>query len=394
MSRRLITIAAIMASSMWAPLFVVPPIDDILINALGLSHLQTSILFSGPILMLCLAAIPAGNLADRVGIKRIAGIGSIIIVIGAVMRGFAHDFTFLLIATLVYGLGIGCTFPNLPKLVRHCTPREQALFYIGVLVSAVLLAGGIALSITLPVIYPLTHTYSGVFFIWSIPSFIAMVLWWVFITEPPCEVPRSMIKGPIPAPKGIRPVLKNRNMWLISMTFFLHLFFLYTWTLILPGFFLYKGSSTTLSGVIPSMMFWVGIPTVIIIPWFTMKLNIQRKLFVWIPSLALIFCSWAIMDVSLFLSWFLMVLAGIATTLRFITILTMPVEVMPPEQAGTVSGVNISIAYTGALVGPLVAGVILNSGQNYNTIYWILVAVSAATVVMGLLLPYIEFKQE
>jgi cyanate permease len=75
------------------------------------------------------------------GIKRIACIGAIIIVIGVAIRDFSHDFTLLLIATMIYGLRIGWTFPNLPKLVGCCSPRERSLFFVEILSAGVVLSG-------------------------------------------------------------------------------------------------------------------------------------------------------------------------------------------------------------------------------------------------------------
>lgn len=395
MSRSVLTIAIVMAFSMWAPLFVVPPIEKILTQALSLSSIQVSILFSGPVLMLCIAALPAGNLADKVGIKKIAGIGAIIIVIGVAMRGFSHDFVFLLISTMIYGLGIGWTFPNLPKLVRHCSPKEQTLLYMGIFAAGVVLAGAITLSITVPFVYPVTHTYNGVFFIYTLPPLVAAFLWWLFIKEPPCQAPSNFKKTNGGFFQSISTVLKNKNIWLISIVFLLHNFFLYTWTGLLPGYFTQKGATADISGLITSVIFFVGIPTVTLLPWYSMKTNIQRKLFIWIPSLLLIFASWAIISISLFWDWFLMILVGITTTIRFITIMIMPAEILPPEQAGTASGINISIAYIGALIGPLISGIILNgNSQAYSTIFYILMGISAATAVIGFFLPAIASKKQ
>jgi cyanate permease len=70
MQRSVLAVAMIMGFSGWAPLFVVPPVEDILIQALSLSRIRASILFSGPVLMLSIAALPAGRQADKAGIKK------------------------------------------------------------------------------------------------------------------------------------------------------------------------------------------------------------------------------------------------------------------------------------------------------------------------------------
>jgi MFS family permease len=90
-----------------------------------------------------------------------------------------------------------------------------------------------------------------------------------------------------------------------------------------------------------------------------------------------------------------MILLGIAATIRFITVMIMPAEILPPERAGTASGVNISVAYIGALIGPLVTGIILTgNSQDFSTIFYILMGTSAATTVIALLLPGISSKKQ
>ena len=109
--------AWLMAFAMWAPAFCVPPMEHILKEELLLTHAQASWLFSASWLMIAIVAIPAGLITDRIGVRKAAGIGIIIIVIGTLLRGMATSASSLLAFTFIYGFGLGWTFPNLPKLV-------------------------------------------------------------------------------------------------------------------------------------------------------------------------------------------------------------------------------------------------------------------------------------
>jgi len=81
----IIIIAIVLNFCTWAFLFVTPPMGTILSANLHISHFQTSLLFSAPILMIAIVAIPAGIIADRIGLKRAIGIGAIVACIGAVL---------------------------------------------------------------------------------------------------------------------------------------------------------------------------------------------------------------------------------------------------------------------------------------------------------------------
>ena len=56
--------------------------EQLLKEQLQLTHAQTSFLYTGPIAMLVIMAIPGGLIGDRIGARKAAGIGVIIIVIG------------------------------------------------------------------------------------------------------------------------------------------------------------------------------------------------------------------------------------------------------------------------------------------------------------------------
>ena len=67
---------------MFIPLFSVPPIMHIIKEELLLSHAQVGLIFSVPIIIIATIAIPSGALADKIGIRKVAGIGIIIIIVG------------------------------------------------------------------------------------------------------------------------------------------------------------------------------------------------------------------------------------------------------------------------------------------------------------------------
>jgi CP family cyanate transporter-like MFS transporter len=178
-----------MAFGMWLPLTVVPVVADIIEQQYSIPHTLTGLLFSAPVAMLSLTAIPGGFLADKIGIKKAVGIGIVILASGSALRGLSSNFPTLLVFTLIYGLGLGLCFPNLPKLARHCTPRERSNITVGMFTSAILISGALSLAIIRPVIYPITHSYQGVFFISSIPAILVALLWWTFIHDPPVKAP-------------------------------------------------------------------------------------------------------------------------------------------------------------------------------------------------------------
>ncbi len=99
--------ACLLGFALMTPMFIVPPMEHILREELLLTHAQTGLLFSIPIIMVVALAIPGGIVADRIGIRKAAGIGAILIAVGSTLRGNATDFNTLLGFTFVYGAGFG-----------------------------------------------------------------------------------------------------------------------------------------------------------------------------------------------------------------------------------------------------------------------------------------------
>lgn len=380
---KVLGIAIWIAFSMWAPLLAVPPIEHILIKTMNLTHTQVSWLYGGPILMMSLLAIPGGFLADSIGVKRTAGIGCTIIVIGNLLKGTAADYGQLLAYTLIYGVGLGLSFPNLPKLVAHCTPHERAHATMSIFTAGVLVSGGLSLAITLPVVYPIMQSYQGVFLIWSVPAFTATILWWFFIKEPPCGA------DPLTAGSDLRmvgKVLKKKVLWLLSAVFVLHNFFLYSWAGWITLFLVTKSASPGLAALIGSITLWMGIPSVLLATIASTKLG-RRKPLLWAPGILMAVAALLAPYVDLRNSWLLMALVGACTTTRFTTILSLPIEIMPKEETGTASGLVMSVGYLGALLGPLICGRILDATNSFHLVFLVLTGVSALTSVLALALP-------
>ncbi len=376
--------AWLLAFAISTPMFCVPPIEHILKEELLLTHAQTSLLFSAPLLMMVAIAIPSGLIADRIGVRKAAGIGIIIIVVGAILRGTATSYSSLLAFTFIYGVGYGLSLPNLPKLVSAWVTKEKAGMATGIFMTGLMIGTAVPLAITMPLVFPVTNSFQGVFLIWSIPSVIAAILWWILVREPPrnsvYDKPVSRYKTPLPQ------ILRDKSLWLLSIIYLLHNFFLYSWLSWAPALMMLKGATPEQAGLITSTTPWIAIPTVFLMPRLAYKLGL-RKPFLWVPSIIIALLAWGAIYVNLSLSWLLMALMGVATSTRFTIILALPIEMRPDEEVGTASGLVLSVGYAGGIVGPLIGGRILDLTGSLDLFLLILTGISIATAVVAFMLP-------
>ena len=376
--------AILLAFAMYIPMFCLPPMEHILKEELALTHAQTSLLYTAPILMVAIIAIPAGFITDRIGIRKAAGIGAIIIALGSILRGTATDPSGLLAFTFIYGIGLGWSFPSLPKLVSAWTHREKAGTITGIYSSGLYAGPALAVAITMPLVFPITNTFQGTFLIWSIPSIAAAILWWILVKDPPQNGNNADQISSGNAP--LRRILKNKNLWLLSTFNFLYAFFYYNWIGWAPALLMLKGATPSLAGVITSITLWVGIPAVFLIPRLSNRLGV-RKPFLWASAITLALASYGALSVSLPLSWVLMIAVGLADCAMLITVLTLPIELVPKEEVGAASGLVLSIGHIGGVIGPLIGGRILDLTGNLDLSLIVLTGVTVAAAFIALRLP-------
>lgn len=379
----MLSIAFLLVFAMSVPMFCVPPMEHIIKEKLLLSHAQTSLLFTAPLIGMAALAIPGGMLADRIGIKKAAGIGTIIIAIGTVLRGITNDYATILAFTLIVGVGSALIFPNLPKLVSQLVPRNRFGAATGIYAAATSVSNAIAVSITLPLIFPITGTFQGTFLIWSIPAIIAVIVWWTLAKDPLSANthPEESVQSRVP----FREILRNRSLWLVAILFFLHNIFFTNWIGWAPTLMQEKGATAEVAALIASVTMWIAIPTVIFMPRLSDRLGL-RKPFLWVSSSLLALASFWAIHVSVPLSWLIMALVGLSSYSRFVTVMVLQAEILP-KQVGLASGFILSIGFTGGVIGTWIGGYTLDVTGSLNLSLLILMGISIATAIIALNIP-------
>lgn len=379
--------AWLLGFAMYTPTLCIPPIAHIIKEEMGVSHASVGFLFVVPITVLILVATPAGLLADRLGTQKAVLIGSVVMAVGSLMRVASASFATLLLFTAIYGIGFSLIFPNLPKLVGLWFPREKVGLATGVYATGITTAGAVALAATLPLVYPLTESIQGTFFFWSIPAVLASILWWAVARDPsPPDRPDASSQSTTLSAKTSYSLWKDRNMWLIALLLFFNDVHFYTWSGWSPALFMRKGASPELAALIASFRGWVGLPIIFLMPWASYRVGL-RKPFLWGSGIALALASWGALYISVPMGWPLMALVGIATSGTFSMILALPLELLPKETAGTASGIVLAIGYLGGLLGPWIAGYIVDITGSLDLALIMLLCTGLLWAVNGFLLP-------
>lgn len=380
----------LMGFGMEAPLFSTPPMLHIIREELSLTNAEVALVFAIPLIILAALAIPCGTLADRVGARRVIGIGILVIIAGSFLRGVATDFATLLAFTCLYGVGFALVYPILPKVVGTWFPPEKIGLATGIYATGIITSAALVMAISLPVVFPVTNTFQGVFYIWTIPAVVAAISWWIIVRDSPrANVPSQQVDLKPIELKEVRPhytIWTNKTLWLVAILFACHNFIFYTGVNWIPQFMMVKGASQELAALITSAITWAALPIVFLAPWASDKLGL-RKLFLWASFAILIFTLLGIIYAPLSLGWLLTVFFGIATGVQFSIILVLAAELVPPEGVGRASGMILSIGYIGGLIGPWLAGYIMDITGNLNVSFIVLLGIAAIATCLSFILP-------
>ncbi|MFC1869582.1 CynX/NimT family MFS transporter [Thermodesulfobacteriota bacterium] len=377
--------AWVLCFAMFSRVLCLPPIGNIVKDALFLSHSKVGLIFSLPVAILAVTSIASGILGDRIGARRWAGIGAIVMALGSFLTGAATGFWSLFWFTCIFGIGLSMTFTNLPKLMGIWFPPEKVGMATGIYVTGVAIGASVALAITLSVIYPLTDSFRGTFYIWSFPLAFGAVLWWLVVKERPSIPSDTQGEEASGRTKPSYSVWKNRSLWLLAFVICFQNIQFYTWTGWTPQLMRMKGASPEVAALMVSVMSGVSIPCMFLIPWAAHRVGLVKP-FIWLAPVGLIIAAWAAVYIPLSLAWPLMIFLGIVLA-SFPLLLALPVDLVPEECVGTATGMVLSIGYVGALVGPWLAGYLLDVTGSLNPALVVLMVAGIVHTAFGMLLP-------
>jgi MFS transporter, ACS family, glucarate transporter len=256
---------------------------------LHLTQIQLGYVFSAFMIGYALFQVPAGALGDRFGPRLVLTVaatmwGLTTLMTGALpgrVGGAAATLAVLLAVRFVLGVAEAATYPVAASTVGVWMPASERAF------SNSLVIAGMALgSAFVPPLMSRLMVASGwrtIFYVTSGLGFLIAALWWWYARDNPAQHPgvnqrerRAIAGDPGPAPTGIGartvarrhviywPLLRNRNMALISASYFLDSYVL---TMFVFWFYLYlvdeRQFSILKSGIYSSLP-WIA--ALIVVP--------------------------------------------------------------------------------------------------------------------------------
>ncbi len=366
----------------------VGPLAPFLKEGLNLTSSQTGLFMSAAAFGYALTLIPAGWLADRIGIRWLLLIGEVTGGVFIAGMFLATTFTQGLITMGLAGMGMGFLMPSTTKAILVWFPVRERATAMGFKQTAVNV-GGIITATTLPAVALAFGWHYGFLGIGLVAMLIGIVSF-ILYRQPPEDDDPIVAEGAIPvrAKVSVWDVLKGRDIWLLvsagvclmvvefsAMAYFvLYLKEALLFAVVTAGFFLAileagGAFGKPLSGLISDRLFHGD----------------RKGIYVSMCCIAFAACmifsllqqgspSWLLVPLCLVFG-----LVGIGWGGLHLTLIG---EFAGRELAGTVTAVNSTFAMIGNIAGPPAFGLIVDATGSYRPAWQFLAVMAILAAVL------------
>lgn len=372
----------------WMSLYMVrmgmSPLLVPIMDEFNLSYARAGLLSSAIFWAYTCMQIPSGYMGDRWGRKRFLILGTLCWSILCFFTGFVNSFVLLFVIRFLTGMAQGTFFGNDRPIIAAYTPLEKMGRGQGI--SAMGMGLGMGFGILLAGQIAESWGWRSVFFLYSIPSFVAFL----FILK--------IIRDPEPAlGKAVRlekthfsMAFKSGDLWMLYLACFSVMYMLWllgTWS---PAIFLELGvGSIASAGVYAAVLGFIGVPALLIsgaISDRMKKKGQNRKYHLMVCLLimsVLAFLMGLGLDLGFGSAWFivLIILGGFATWSYFPPYYALLPDLVPEKILGTTYGAANTVNFMASLVAPWCTGYLRDQTQGFSWGFYI----TSVVVFAGLL---------
>ncbi|MGH7066715.1 MAG: CynX/NimT family MFS transporter [Acetobacteraceae bacterium] len=335
-------------------ILAVPPVLPLLHHDLHLDEKLVAALTGLPVLLFGLAAIPGSLLIARLGARRAAVIGVLVVAVAGALRGFGPggsgpSLAMLFGMTALMGAGVAVMQPALPALVALWFPKRvplaTAVYANGLLVGEMLAAG-----LTIPLILPLVGGgWEGSFIFWSAPPLATAALMFALAPATP-----PLLSGE--RPPRWWPDWHDPRCWLLGLLSGGGAALYFGCNAFLPDY-LHAIGRPGLVGLGLTALNLGQLPASLLIMIFGRRLALRRAPFI-VAALIGMLALGGLMVPSAPVIVAAAALAGFAAAFNLILTLALPPMLAEPDDVHRLAAAMLAIGYTITFLVPYVSGAI------------------------------------
>lgn len=326
-------------------------------------------------LLYCLLSTHSGRLIDRLGYKRVVGIGALVGAIGSLIRLDTAHFGSLLAGQIVIACAQPYVVNGISKLVADWFDPDEGAMATGLGTVGMFLGMAVGMATT-PPLYT-EFGWRGAMAVNSAVALAAAGAWWVFAAETGAAAAEN--------PSPFRSLLRNRTLLLLTALGAGGLGFFNGLTTWLEPLVAPRGLDAAAAGLLGAAIIVGGIVGAVVVPPIADKLRLRKlPLLLCAVGASVAYAAMAIAQGShgIFISGALL---GMAFMPAFALLLTMTGEAVAPRDNGSATAL-VMLAGNGGGVVVIVAMAMLDDWQG--TAPWLFLgALMLGTVAVAAALP-------
>lgn len=351
---------------------------------LKLTHTQIGTIWGALALGIMLFSVIGGNLADRVGVRRVITLALIAGAIFCAARALLPSFWGLAIAMFFLGVAQAFTIPNMTKVVGQWFSSAELGLANGILLVGAAMGAAIGSILGASVLSPVLGGWRGVMWLTGGVVIALVTMWAILAREQQLTKAGAGVSLQQPGfREGLRRALSIRDVWLLAITECCFVGGFLAWVGIFPDILVSKGMTAGAAGIFVSVALWTAGAGYILGPYASDRLGI-RKLLIW-PSLVVTAIGWTwqgfLMGAPLV---GMIVLTGLAygIALPIVRTVALEVEGVRPQLGGSAVGLLFMLNRLGAFTWPIVMGALI----DHTDLYWPPLALLAVLNSIGVAL--------
>ena len=305
--------------------------------------------------------IPAGILADKFSIKKVAAVSMVLATIGAFWRISTQTYITTFIAQFLIGLAMAALSSNAPKLIAQWFNGKAMGFAMGLYVACATIGSMVAMATS--------NLFSGIrqaYLMAAIIICVSAIIWILLVRNNPAA-PKQTADNTL---KYMKNVIGSKNLWLASFAAFFNMGALLTAGNFAVVGFISKGIDPVVAGLMGSITAACSLVGNIILPTVLAKTG-HRKVGCIVTAIAggiisaIGYCMpFSVGSMVIFcLGYF--ITAGCLPVIKSYPALIKDID---PKAVGSAGGLQSTLQNLGAFLLPsyIIAAI---CGSNYNAIF-------------------------
>jgi MFS family permease len=344
--------------------------------------------------------LPAGLLLDKLGVKWLARIGTMLWAIPTVLTAFASGFGLLILLRVILGITEGPIVPAASKATGYWFPFRERGFATSMFESGSKVANVIGVPLCAVIVAAFGWRWA---FIWTAVISVVFALWfWIIYREPTehrllskqeldyIEQNGAQATTPPEPGTGLGYLLRQRKVWGLSIGCFAYNYAIFMFLTWLPDYFVQTNHMPILqSGLFTAVPWIFGSLADLLIGGLLVDILIRRgfdgsNVRKWMIVIGLVL-GVAVLgaggthDPVVATAWITIAVTGVCITAPVFW--AIPSILAPTGRVGTVSGMMNLAGMIAAVVSPIVTGAIVGASGSFAMVFVLMGAVLCLGII-------------